>query len=298
MPLDPVAQAVCDRLRELGYPTVGQIGVQRAREGLRNWNLLAPAGPDMASVEDAAEPVPMRVYRPSAEVRPIVLWMHGGGWTLGSVEEHDAFCRHLARATECTVASVGYRLSPEHPFPAGLDDCWAALCWAAEQPGGDRLAVAGDSAGGNLAAALALRARDASGPPLRFQLLVYPALDHTMSFPSIVENGKGFFLYEEDVRWFRDHLLRGHDPRDPYASPYWAEDLSGLPPAYVVTAEYDPLRDEGEAYAERLREAGVPVTQRRWDGQVHAFFTMVGFYPAAEPALQEAAAALRAAVDH
>ncbi|HEX2038691.1 MAG TPA: alpha/beta hydrolase [Acidimicrobiales bacterium] len=296
MPLDPVAQAVCERLRELGNPTVEQIGVQRARDGLRNWNLLAPAGPEVASVEDVAEPVPMRVYRPVSEVRPIVVWLHGGGWTLGSIEEHDAFCRHLACATDCTVVSVGYRLSPEHPFPAGLDDCWTALCWAATQPGGDRLAVAGDSAGGNLAAALTLRARDAGGPPLRFQLLVYPAVDHTLSFPSIVENGRGFFLYEDDIRWFRDHLLRGHDPRDPLASPYFATDLSGLPPAYVVTAEYDPLRDEGEAYAERLRDAGVLVTLRRWDGQLHAFFTMVRFYPAAEPALLEAAAALRSAM--
>jgi acetyl esterase len=296
MPLDPVAQAVHDRLRELGSPNVEDLGVERARQGLRNWNLLAPAGPAMAAVEDVAEPVPMRVYRPSPDVRPIVQWMHGGGGCLGSVEEHDAFCRNLAHATGCTVVSVEYRLAPEHPFPAGLDDCWSALQWSAAQPGGDRLAVAGDSAGGNLAAALALRARDAGGPPLRFQLLVYPVLDHTMSFPSIVENGRGFFLYEVDIRWFRDHLLRGHDPRDPLASPWFAADLSGLPPAYIVTAEYDPLRDEDAAYAERLREAGVPVTLRQWDGQMHAFFTMVGFYPAAQPALEEAAAAVRAAV--
>jgi acetyl esterase len=296
VPLDPVAQAVFDRLRDLGNPTIEQTGVERAREGYRNWNLLAPAGPELASVEDVADPVPMRVYRPSTDVRPVVLWMHGGGWCLGSVEEYDPFCRHLARATECTVVSVDYRLAPEHPFPAGLDDCWAALQWAAALPGGDRLAVAGDSAGGNLAAALTLRAREAGGPPLRFQLLVYPALDHTMSFPSIVENGRGYFLYEDDVRWFRDHLLRGYDPRAPLASPWFADDLSGLPPAYVVTTEYDPLRDEGEAYAERLQAAGVPVTLRRYDGQMHAFFTMVGFYPAAEPALQEAAAAVRAAV--
>nr|MDQ3758072.1 alpha/beta hydrolase [Actinomycetota bacterium] len=142
MPLDPVAQAVCDRLREAGNPTVGKLGVAQARQGLRNWNLLAPAGPDMAAVEDVAEPVPMRVYRPSDDVRPVVLWMHGGGGALGSIEEHDAFCRHLAFEAGSTVVSVGYRLSPEHPFPAGLDDCWAALQWAAGQPGGDRLAVA------------------------------------------------------------------------------------------------------------------------------------------------------------
>jgi len=293
MPLDPVNQGVFDRLAALGNPTIDDVGVAKTREALRRWNLLAPDGPEMASVEDVAAPVPMRVYRPSPDAGGVVLWVHGGGWALGRVDEHEAFCRHLARAVDATVVSVDYRLAPEHPFPAGLDDCWAALQWAARLPDGNRLAVAGDSAGGNLAAALALRARDADGPPLRYQLLVYPALDSLMTFPSIEENGHGYFLYAEDDRWFWEHYGAGHDPKDALLSPYYAADLSRLPPAYVVTAEYDPLRDEGEAYAARLADAGVPVTLRRWDGQMHAFFTMVGFYPAAEPALLAAAAELR-----
>jgi acetyl esterase len=225
-----------------------------------------------------------------------VVWLHGGGWALGSVEEHDAFCRHLATQAEATVVAVDYRLAPEHPFPAGLDDCWAALQWAAQQPGGDRLAVAGDSAGGNLAAVLALRARHEGGPPLRFQLLVYPGVDALRSFPSIRENGEGYFLYRADIEWFDRAYLGDHDPKDPYVSPLYADDLSGLPPAYVVTTAYDPLRDEGEAYAERLRQFGVDVTVVRYDDQLHAFFTMVGFYPAAEQALADAAAALKAAL--
>ena len=296
MPLDPVNQAVSDRLAAAGNLTVADLGVAESRGRLRRWNLLAPAGPEMASVEDVAAPVPMRVYRPSADAVGVVLWIHGGGWALGRTDEHEAFCGRLARAADCTVVSVDYRLAPEHPFPAALDDCRVALQWAAQLPDGHRLAVAGDSAGGNLAAASALRARDEGGPPLQFQLLVYPAVDALMTFPSIEECAQGCFLSAEDDRWFWEHYAAGHDLKDPLLSPYWADDVSGLPPACVVTAEYDPLRDEGEAYATRLAEAGVPVTLRRWDGQMHAFFTMVGFYPAAEPALMEAAGELRTAL--
>lgn len=287
MALAPDAQAVVDRLAELGNPTIEQVGVEAARAGLANWNHLGSAGPDMPTDDDTADGVPVRIYRPDG-ARGTLVWFHGGGWCLGSVDEHDAFCRRFADAAGTTVVSVEYRLAPEHPFPVGFDDCFTATQWAARTCDGP-VGVGGDSAGGNLAAVVALRARDEGGPTLAYQLLVYPAVDFELAFPSIIENGKGLFLYEADIRWFKASYLAGHDPRDPYVSPIYADDLSGLPPAYVVTAEFDPLRDEGEAYARRLEAAGVPVTLTRYDGQLHAFFT-TDVYAAAQGALVEAAA--------
>ena len=290
MPLTPDAQAVADRLAELGNPTIDQLGVDAARQALARWNRLGGTGPDMPVEDTTADGVVVRVYRPDG-ARGTLVWFHGGGWCLGSMDEHDVFCRRFAAAAGCTVVNVDYRLAPEHPFPAGLDDCTAATRWAARTLEGP-LGVGGDSAGGNLAAAVALRARDEGGPPLAYQLLVYPAVDFELTFPSIVENGKGLFLYEADIRWFKKSYLAGHDPRDPYASPLYADDLSGLPPTYVITTEYDPLRDEGEAYAHRLEDAGVPVTLRRYDGQLHAFFTAIDVYAATQSALEGAAAAI------
>jgi acetyl esterase len=288
MPLSSDAQAVFDRLAAVGNPAVEQLGVEAARLALANWNRLAGVGPDMPTEDTTADGVPVRVYRPDGACGTLV-WFHGGGLCLGSVDEHDGFCRRFARAAGTTVVNVEYRLAPEHPFPAGLDDCWTATRWAARTLDGPT-GVGGDSAGGNLAAVVALKARDEGGPPLAYQLLVYPAVDFELGFPSIHRNGKGYFLYEVDIRWFRDSYLGDHDRRDPYASPIYAEDLSGLPPAYLVSAEYDPLRDETEAYARRLEEAGVPVTHRRYEGQMHAFFTAGDVYAAAQPALEEAAA--------
>lgn len=287
MPLAPDAQAVVDRLAQLGNPNIPQIGVEAARQGLARWNRLGGSGPDLPVDDTTADGVPVRVYRPVGAHGTLV-WFHGGGWCLGSVDEHDVFCRRFAAAAGTTVVAVEYRLAPEHPFPAGFDDCFAATQWAARtlpQPVG----VGGDSAGGNLAAVVALRSRDEGGPALAYQLLVYPDVDSEMTFPSIKENGEGLFLYEVDIRWFKQSYLAGQDPRHPYVSPLHADDLSGLPPAYVVVAEYDPLRDETEAYARRLHESGVPVTLKRYDGQIHAFFTAIDVYAATQSAVEEAA---------
>ena len=196
------------------------------------------------------------------------MFFHGGGYVIGDVDTHDNQCRMLCREAEAVVLSVGYRLAPEHPFPAAPEDCFAATRWAAEHVdrlGGDagRIAVAGDSAGGNLAAVVALMARDAGGPALAAQLLIYPGTDFAGGYPSETENAEGFFLTRADMEWFREQYLAGADPSDPRLSPIAAPDLSGLPPAVVATAEFDPLRDQGDAYARALEEAGVPVIARR-----------------------------------
>jgi acetyl esterase len=250
--------------------------------------------------------VPARVYRPTADgIAPVLVWYHGGGWTIGDVETSDPTARKLCQRAGVVVVSVDYRLAPEHPYPAAPDDAWAALTWVAEhigEHGGDpaRLAVGGDSAGGNLAALVAIRARDLGGPAIRHQLLVYPATDLTMRHPSIVENGEGYFLTKATMDWFLDHYLgadRSHgDPASPAVSPLAVEDLTGLPPAQVLTAELDPLRDEGDAYAARLADAGVPVDHVSGPGLIHGFFAMGGVSPDADAAAVAAAERLRAAL--
>ncbi|MDH4362568.1 MAG: alpha/beta hydrolase, partial [Acidimicrobiia bacterium] len=210
-------------------------------------------------------------------------------------------CRAVANRAGCKVASVEYRLAPEHKFPAPFDDCYAALEWVAangNSAGVDtsKLAVGGDSAGGNLAAAVALKARDAGGPALRHQLLVYPVTNHDYGTVSYRENGDGYLLTQDMMTWFWDHYLNdAEEGRNPLASPLAASDLSGLPSALVITAEFDPLRDEGEAYAAKLAEAGVKVSHQRFDGQIHAFWQMPGVFPAALEAADRAAVELKAA---
>jgi acetyl esterase len=263
----------------------------------------------VASVEDLTLPgpagdVPARVYRPAATVpQPTVVFFHGGGYVIGDLDTHDNQARTLCRETSAVVLSVGYRLAPEHPFPAGLEDCEAATRWAAahvNELGGDadRLAVAGDSAGGNLAAVVARRARDAGAPPLAAQLLIYPGTDHAGDYPSRTENAEGLFLTLEDMRWFSAHYVGTADRTEPDLSPVLAADLAGLPPAIVVTAQYDPLRDEGEAYAHALERAGVPVVLRRFDGLIHGFFDLGALSPAAAEAVRETCAELRRALTY
>jgi acetyl esterase len=242
---------------------------------------LGEAGHDVASIVNHAVPVDggeilLRVYTPAGSPPfPAHLYIHGGGFFMGAAEHFDANCQNIAADSGCVVASVDYRLAPEHKFPVAADDCYAALRWLvdhAAELGVDpaRISLGGGSAGGNLAAVVALMARDRGGPPLVFQVLEIPVTDLTMSYPSVVENGTGFMLTAEGMRQYVHFYLR--DPADakhPYASPIFAEDLRGLPSALVMTAECDPLRDEGEAYGERLRDAGVTVTIRRWAGQIH-----------------------------
>jgi acetyl esterase len=266
---------------------------------------------DVASVEDRAIPgpageIPVRVYRPAeVEGTPgVLVYFHGGGWSIGSVDTHDAECRSLANGAGVVVVSVEYRLAPEHPFPACYDDAVAAVRWLARHGGelgadGTRLAVGGDSAGGNLAAAVSQALRD-TGPAIRFQLLTYPTLDLTLGHPSIEENAEGYFLTKEMMEWFRANYLSDGtiDQRDPRVSPLHADPgaLAGLPPALVITAEYDPLRDEGEAYAEALRAAGVDVTLTRYDGVIHGFFSMRDFVPEGKAAMDQACQAVAAAL--
>ena len=308
MPLDPQAQAVLDLYRAAGIPPTHMLSVAEARAGMIARAAAVPGEPEpVARLEDRALPgpsgeIPIRIYTPAGQgPRPVLVYFHGGGWVLGNLETHDRVCRSLANAAGCVVVSVDYRLAPEHRFPAAAEDAYAATRWVAENAAalgidGARLAVGGDSAGGNLAAVVALMARDRGGPALGQQLLIYPVTDHDFETPSYREHAEGFLLWRESMVWFWDHYLpdvAGRD--DPYASPLRAAELRGLPPAYVITAEYDPLRDEGEAYAARLREAGVPVVSKRYPGMLHGFFGTAHVVDLAGQAIREAGEALRAA---
>ncbi len=280
VPLDDLRRGIEEETGEIFGPAAG-LGSVEERE------LRGPAGP-----------VRVRVYRPSADPGlPLLLWLHGGGWVVGSLDSHDPLCRDIAAGAPCVVAAVDYRLAPEHPFPAGLEDAWAALRWAAEEApalGADpaRLAVGGDSAGGNLAAVVALRARDAE-VPVRLQVLVYPVTDCDLDTDSYRLHGAGLNLTREKMAWYWGLYLADADGTQPEASPLQAPDLRGLAPALVQTAEYDPLLDEGEAYARRLAEAGVPVTLTRYDGQIHGFARMPALTLRAREAFDEIARALR-----
>jgi acetyl esterase len=232
----------------------------------------------------------------------MLVYFHGGGWVIGNLDTHDGVCRQLCNAAHCVVVSVDYRLAPEHPYPAAAEDAYAATRWVAANAaaiGGDpaRIALGGDSAGGNLTAVVTLMARDRGGPPLVFQLLVYPATDApTADHPSYRENAEGYFLTRDMMLWFWNHYCGSTpDLTDAYRYPLRAKDLRRLPPAYVITAEFDPLRDEGEAYAARLREANVPVRLKRYAGMIHGFFGMGALLTQAREATKEAAEALRSA---
>jgi acetyl esterase len=264
---------------------------------------------EMAHVRDRTIPgpvgsIPVREYRPSADgasPQPVVVFFHGGGWVIGDLETHDRLARRIARDAGCLVVAVHYRRAPEHRYPAAADDAYAATAWVAEHAAElgadpDRLAVVGDSAGGNLAAVVAHMARDRGGPPIAFQLLVYPVIDHSFETDSYRDNAEGWMLTAKHMRWYWDQYLGPDgDGADPYASPLRG-DLAGLPPAHVVTAEYDPLRDEGDAYADALRAAGVDVTLQRADGMWHGFLSVAELLADADPPTRETIAALRDAL--
>ena len=308
MPLDPQAKLLIDQMASMGTPAIHAMSVPEARAFIDSLRAFNGEVDDVAHVENVTIPgpasdIPARLYRPAGQTPfPLLVYFHGGGWVIGGVESHDGLCRTLANTAGCSVLSIDYRLAPEHKFPAAVDDCYAATAWAVARAaalGADpaRVAVGGDSAGGTLSAVVAQLARDRKGPPLRFQLLVYPATDARYDTPSYRENATGYFLEQEDMRWFYDHYLRSDaDRADPRASPLRAADLRGLPPALMITAEFDPLRDEGEAYADRLREAGVPVTLTRYGGMIHGFFGMWPLLDQGKQAVAEAATALRAAL--
>lgn len=248
-----------------------------------------------------AAAIPVRVYTPPGSGPfPLLLYCHGGGFVAGDLNNVDCLCRRFCQDVPCVVASVAYRLAPEHKFPAGADDCYAAIGWLAEHAAelnGDpaRLVVAGDSSGAGLAAATALRCRDAGGPPLRGQVLFYPVADyHTPPTPSYLANASGYGFSRQDMIWFWEHYLESpEDAAHPYAAPLRAADLRGVAPALVITAEYDPLRDEGERYAERLRAAGTATTLSRYPDMIHGFLQLLGLFAAPRRAVDEATAWLK-----
>ncbi|HEY0495887.1 MAG TPA: alpha/beta hydrolase [Kutzneria sp.] len=276
------------------------VDVVQVRDDLqRRWQRMQPVV-QVAEVTDMTVPVPVRVYKPvlGAVDLPVVVFMHGGGWCTASVVTHDDVCRRICRSAQAIVVSVDYRLAPEHPFPAAVDDSFAVLQWVgahAREIGGDpsRIAVAGDSAGGNLAAVLTQLARDAGGPALRFQLLLYPAVGGVGEFPSRAENTDAPVLSTADMQAFLGYYA-GHVQDSPATLfPALAGDLSGLPPAFIATVWRDPLRDEGEAYGRLLAAAGVPVETVRFDHLVHSFGSYAPLIPAASAALEQCLSALR-----
>ncbi|HEU4425538.1 MAG TPA: alpha/beta hydrolase [Pilimelia sp.] len=305
MPLDPQVQAMRDQRARDAVPPLYTLSVEDARAADLAAIQAASGAPEpVYEVTNTTLPgpdgdLPVRVYRPAPGPLPVLAYFFGGGWTLGSIDTSDGICRSLANGAGCLVATVGYRLAPEHPFPAAVQDCYATVRWLAEhgaQIGADpgRVAVGGDSAGGNLAAAVTLLARDRGGPRLAGQLLVYPNTDHRADTASLRENADPYLFNRTSVGWYWGHYLASPgDGDNPLASPLRADDLGGLPPALVITAEYDPLRDEGERYAQRLVDAGVPVTLSRYDGMIHGFFAMAGTLDAGAAAIKEAAEHVR-----
>jgi acetyl esterase len=308
MPLDPQAQAFLDQIAAMGGQPLSSMGVAEARQAMELLSQMRGAEVPVASAVDRTIPgpagdIPVRIYTPNATAPlPLLVYFHGGGWVLGSLGTHDGICRALAAGAGCVVVAVDYRLAPEHRYPAAAEDCYAATQWCAAHAtelGADaaRVAVGGDSAGGNLTAVVAQMARDRGGPRLVFQLLIYPATDAACDTASHRENADGYLLTAQDMTWFWSHYLGEGTPRaaEPYASPLRAANLAGLPPALVITAEFDPLRDEGEAYGQALERAGVAAKISRYDGMIHGFFGMGAMMDQANAAVREATGTLRIA---
>ncbi len=316
MTLHPGAKLVLELIEQAeaeGRPPLEEMSPTEARAFYRDSRgALSPEPPDVGlsedlSVETDAGPVPVRYYRPKgsrdAERVPALVFFHGGGWVIGDPDTHDVICRWLTNAGGFAVFSVDYRMGPEHKFPAAVEDCMAVTQWVAAGAGGraidpSRLAVSGDSAGGNLAAVVSILARDADGPEIAFQALIYPATDLHCTTPSHAEFGEGHMLTAKGQRWFQDQYLENRDQRSDWrVSPALHDDLSALPPALVLTAGYDPLRDEGKAYADLLNAAGVAADYSCYEGQIHGFLTMGKVIDEAQTAAEEIAAAVKAAFE-
>jgi acetyl esterase len=308
MPLHPEAQQLLAALEAAGLPPFEHMTVPQAREAAKGFIDLQ-GEPEDLPIQDRAVPgpageIPIRVYTPAGDgPKPVIMYFHGGGWVIGDLDVCDNPVRRIANRTGAVVVSVDYRLAPEHTYPAAFDDCYAATAWVSEHAaelGGDpaRIATCGDSAGGNLAAAVAIAARDRQGPPLAAQLLIYPVTDFNFTTGSYEENGDGYLLTKGSMQWFWAHYLGAQDlGKDPFACPARADNLVGLPPTFIATAEFDPLRDEGEAYAATLRAAGVHVTAKRYDGMLHGFAWTLGATPSGAVLIDDLAAAFRDAAE-
>jgi acetyl esterase len=308
MAVDPMIAALLAEAEKIDPRPIEALSVAEARARGGSVNAAPALAPEPVAevrdlIVDARPPIPVRLYRPRSNGKlPLLVYFHGGGWVVGSVAISDPFCRALANASGCAVVSVEYRLAPEDRYPAAADDAYAATRWAAEHAGdlgidASRIGVGGSSAGGNLAAVVTLMAREQRTPSIAFQLLHVPVTDHDFGTPSYRANATGYGLTLAGMRWFWDHYAPDPKLRDePYASPLRAKDLSGLPPAHVITAECDPLCDEGKAYAARLVEAGVPTTYVEYPGMVHGFTSMAMSVPVGRTAIDDMGAALRRAL--
>ncbi|WP_085991179.1 alpha/beta hydrolase [Oceanobacillus senegalensis] len=307
MGYQPAVKNLLDQINSAEGPGIPEMTVEENRAGLAAlYKDLVGEPQEVKKVENInipshdGEKIGLRIYTPEGEgPLPVLVFYHGGGWVLGDLEVIDPIMRWVANETSTMVVSVDYRLAPEYKFPIPAEDCYTATKWVSENIqsyNGDpkRIAVAGDSAGGNLAAVIPLMAKDRGGPNISLQILLYPVTDFDTTTPSYVENGKGNYLETEAMYWFNDNYLNNEaDKKNPYAAPMQARDVSGLPPALVFTAEHDVLRDEGEAYVERLRQSGVPVEHTRFDGQIHGFFWMPVIMDDAHKALAQIKNALK-----
>ncbi|MEX0637164.1 MAG: alpha/beta hydrolase [Burkholderiales bacterium] len=293
MSLHPQVEKLLERAAKSPLPLLHEVPAHVARRIYRDTRAaLAPGAPEVAEARllIAPGPVALRYYRPRGaradERLPALVYFHGGGWVIGDLDTHDVLCRQLVNGARCAVYSVDYRMGPEHPFPAAVEDCVAATRFVAARHA--LIAVGGDSAGGNLAAVVSLHARDHGGPPIAYQLLVYPATDQRLQHPSIRRNGEGYLLTKKGMDYFQaQYLPRTEDLVDWRASPLLAKSLAGLPPAYVITAGYDPLLDEGRAYAERMAREGVEVAYREYSDMVHGFILFGGVLDTANAAVAE-----------
>lgn len=308
--LDPQAHTLLLRMTSSPAPSLNSVSIAQYRQAIAALRPLAGNAEPVGHVEDriisgARGTIPIRLYTPTqGDVPlPVLVFFHGGGFVRGSLDSHDPLCRMLANRAGCLVVSVDYRLAPEHPYPAAIEDAYAATQWigtvaSSLEADATRIAVCGDSAGGTLAAAVTLLARDRQEPKLVYQALFYPVTDATMSSASYEAYAEGYLLTREASRWcFDKYIPVGVDPKTPYVSPLWEQDLSRLPPAFIIVAEYDPVRDDGEHYAEQLRSSGVYAECRRYTGMIHNFMLFAEVLDQGKNAIEEAGRALRSAFD-
>src|SRR4051812_19851090 len=308
MPLDPNIEALLEEMRAQGAKPFEELSVPDARLAARAFADLQGPPEEVASIEHHFIPgptadLPVRIYTPEGDGPfPALVYLHGSGWVVLNIEICDTTMRALANSTGCVVVAVNYQKAPEHPFPIPFEDAWAGLLWTVEHADeldvdNARIAVIGDSAGGNLAAAVAVRAREEHGPKIAFQGLIYPAVEHGWDTASAHENAEGYLLQRESMHWFWDHYIPDKSVVDDWrVSPLKAADHSGLPPAFIATAEFDPLRDDGRHYHAKLHDAGVPVTYVEYDGMIHGFYWMQGVCDAARRLHEDLAEAVREAL--